>query len=123
MFAFPSYLSFPWSLPLPSLPSISLPANIQRRFLSYILKRSLGKFVKAGGLDAERIQAQISEGRVEIEGLEIDVDVSGSELFQERTMLDKIQHQVYYSCFRWLASRRARRSATADVSGNQCPNP
>lgn len=93
MFAFPSYLSFPWSLPLPSLPSISLPANIQRRFLSYILKRSLGKFVKAGGLDAERIQAQISEGRVEIEGLEIDVDVSGSELFQERTMLDKIQHQ------------------------------
>jgi hypothetical protein len=40
------------------------------------LKRSLGRFVKAGGLDVERIQAQISEGRVEIEGLEVNEDES-----------------------------------------------
>ncbi|WVF72370.1 hypothetical protein IAT40_007185 [Kwoniella sp. CBS 6097] len=71
MFTLPSFLS---SLPfsLPSLPSISLPANIQRRFLSYILKRYLGGFVKHEALDADRIQAQISEGWVEIEGLEVD---------------------------------------------------
>lgn len=74
MFGFPSFLNLPWTLP--SLPSISLPANIQRRFLSYVLKKALGRFVKAGGLDVERIQAQISEGWVEIEGLEVDVDVS-----------------------------------------------
>jgi autophagy-related protein 2 len=76
MFGLPSFMTFPWSLP--SLPSISLPANIQRRFLSYVLKKSLGRFVRAGGLDVERIQAQIGEGWVEIEGLELDTEVSRS---------------------------------------------
>ena len=71
----PAFLSWPFTLA--SLPSISLPANIQRRFLSYVLKRSLGKFVKAGGLDVDRIQAQISEGWIEVEGLELDTEVSG----------------------------------------------
>ncbi|OCF72102.1 hypothetical protein I204_07366 [Kwoniella mangroviensis CBS 8886] len=73
MLSLPAFLT---TLPftLPSLPSISLPANIQRRFLSYVLKRSLGRFVKDEALDAERIQAQLSEGRVEIEGLEIDTN-------------------------------------------------
>ncbi|WVQ98559.1 hypothetical protein IAU59_005685 [Kwoniella sp. CBS 9459] len=71
MFTLPSFLtSLPFSLP--ALPSISLPANIQRRFLSYILKRYLGGFVKHEALNADRIQAQISEGWVEIEGLEVD---------------------------------------------------
>ena len=40
-----------------------------------MLKRTLGKFVKAGGLDVDRIQTQISEGWVEIEGLEVDTEV------------------------------------------------
>ncbi|WRT66888.1 uncharacterized protein IL334_003851 [Kwoniella shivajii] len=73
MFSLPSFLT---TLPftLPSLPSISLPANIQRRFLSYVLKRSLGRFVKGQALDAERIQAQLSEGWVELEGLEVDTN-------------------------------------------------
>nr|XP_019013281.1 uncharacterized protein I206_01346 [Kwoniella pini CBS 10737]OCF52062.1 hypothetical protein I206_01346 [Kwoniella pini CBS 10737] len=71
MFSLPAFLTtFPFTLP--SLPSVSLPANIQRRFLSYVLKRSLGRFVKGEALDAERIQAQLSEGWVEIEGLEVD---------------------------------------------------
>lgn len=60
---------------LPSLPSVSLPANIQRRFLSYILKRSLGRFVVASGFDVERIQAQLSQGAVDLERLEVNVDV------------------------------------------------
>jgi autophagy-related protein 2 len=75
MWSVPSFLSWPFSLP--SLPSISLPANIQRRFLSYVLQRTLGRYVRAGGLDVERIQAQISEGWVEIEGLEVNTEVSG----------------------------------------------
>ena len=74
MFSLPTFLSFPFTLP--SLPSISLPANIQRRFLSYVLKRALGRFIRAGGLDVERIQTQMSEGWVEVEGLELDNDVS-----------------------------------------------
>ncbi|GFZ46386.1 Autophagy-related protein 2 [Saitozyma sp. JCM 24511] len=72
MWSVPSFLSWPFSLP--SLPSISLPANIQRRFLSYVLQRTLGRYVRAGGLDVERIQAQISEGWVEIEGLEVNTE-------------------------------------------------
>lgn len=68
----PAFLSLPFSLP--TLPSISLPANIQRRFLSYVLKRALGRFFRSG-LDVDKIQSQIGEGRVEIEGLVVDEDV------------------------------------------------
>lgn len=75
MFSLPSFLTT-FSFTLPSLPSISLPANIQRRFLSYVLKRTLGRFVSHQALDAERIQAQVSEGWVEIENLEIECSVS-----------------------------------------------
>nr|ODN96840.1 hypothetical protein L204_03549 [Cryptococcus depauperatus CBS 7855] len=71
MISLPSFLTN-FSFSLPSLPSISLPDNIQRRFLSYVLKRTLGRFVAHQALDAERIQAQISEGRVELESLEAD---------------------------------------------------
>lgn len=71
---FPSFLTFPVNLP--SLPSISLPDNIQRRFLSYVLKRTLGRFFIASGFDVERIQAQLGEGRVELERLEVNIDVS-----------------------------------------------
>lgn len=74
----PSFLTFPLSFP--SLPSVSLPANIQRRFLSYVLKRSLGRFVVASGFDVDRIQAQLSQGSVNLEKLEVNVEVSdGSE--------------------------------------------
>lgn len=79
MFSIPAFLSWPFSLP--QLPSISLPANIQRRFLSYVLKRSLGRFVKEGSLDVERIQAQISQGWVEIEHLDVDTAVSTESSF------------------------------------------
>ncbi|EIW70236.1 hypothetical protein TREMEDRAFT_30206 [Tremella mesenterica DSM 1558] len=69
MWSLPTFIAFPFTLP--SLPSISLPANIQRRFLSFILKRTLGRFIKAG-LDVDQIQAQIGEGKIEIESLELD---------------------------------------------------
>lgn len=75
---FPSFLTFPVNLP--TLPSISLPANIQRRFLSYVLKRALGRFFLPSGFDVERIQAQLGEGRVDLERLEVDVDVSIADL-------------------------------------------
>ncbi|BEJ01025.1 hypothetical protein CcaverHIS631_0508820 [Cutaneotrichosporon cavernicola] len=68
---FPSFLTIPVSN---LLPSISLPANIQRRFLSYVLKRALGRFFIASGFDVERIQAQLGEGRVDLERLEVNID-------------------------------------------------
>jgi autophagy-related protein 2 len=72
MFSLPEFLTFPFSLP--SLPSISLPTNIQRRFLSYVLKRALGRFFRSG-LDVDEIQSQMGEGRVELEGLVINEEV------------------------------------------------
>ncbi|GMK55469.1 hypothetical protein CspeluHIS016_0205250 [Cutaneotrichosporon spelunceum] len=67
---FPSFLTFPVSN---LLPSISLPANIQRRLLSYVLKRALGRFFLASGFDVERIQTQLGEGRIDLERLEVNV--------------------------------------------------
>jgi len=73
---FSSFFSYVWTNPFASLPFGSLSTDLQRRFLSWVLRRSLGRFVRAGGLDVGRIQSQIGQGRVEIEGLELDTDVS-----------------------------------------------
>lgn len=88
----PSFLTFPLSFG--SLPSVSLPANIQRRFLSYVLKRSLGRFVVASGFDVERIQAQLSQGSVELEKLEVNVEVGSV-----RERADITGDQLSYSRF------------------------
>ncbi|KAG8693382.1 autophagy- protein 2, partial [Ceratobasidium sp. 395] len=64
---------FLWSfaVPLPTF-GIALPANIQRRFLSFVLKYFLGHLVKPGQLDDHKIDAQIGNGRVEIKDVELD---------------------------------------------------
>ncbi|CCO28540.1 Autophagy-related protein 2 [Rhizoctonia solani AG-1 IB] len=59
------------ALPLPTF-GIALPANIQRRFLSFVLKYFLGHLVKPGQLDDHKIDAQIGSGRVEIKDVELD---------------------------------------------------
>lgn len=65
------------TLPTSYLPSFpSLPQNLQRRFLSYVLKKSLGHLVKDGALDPERIEAQVVTGHVEVKGVELDESVS-----------------------------------------------
>jgi hypothetical protein len=58
-------------------PSLSLPSNVQNRVLSYILRRAVGRFVKAG-LDVDEVQAQLAQGAVELDGLELDPQVGGS---------------------------------------------
>jgi autophagy-related protein 2 len=73
LFSLPSLPALPTSY-LPSLPS--LPQNLQRRFLSFVLKRSLGHLVKAGALDPDRLEAQVVTGHVEVKGVELDEDVS-----------------------------------------------
>ncbi|KAJ8078907.1 autophagy- protein 2 [Marasmius tenuissimus] len=70
---------FPWlSSWLPSLPStdyFSLPSSIQGRFISFILKRSLGHFLKPGQLDPQQIDSQVGSGYIQVNNLELDARV------------------------------------------------
>ncbi|KAG8968948.1 autophagy- protein 2 [Tulasnella sp. 419] len=64
-----------WGIPpftLPSFANLALPANIQRRFLSFLLKRTLGHLVKPGQLDINQIETQMGNGWVEIKDIELD---------------------------------------------------
>ncbi|KAH8920952.1 hypothetical protein BT69DRAFT_1283572 [Atractiella rhizophila] len=62
MFSFPSLLS----------------THLQRRFLSFLLKRALGKLVKGGEIEMDKVEADLGKGRVAVRDLEIEV---GGELF------------------------------------------
>ena len=57
------------------IPSFTPPVSIQRRFISFVLKRSLGHLVKPGQLDVEQVDAQLGKGFVEIRSVELDVEV------------------------------------------------
>ena len=123
MWSLPTFLTFPFTLP--SLPSISLPANVQRRFLSYVLKRTLGRFIKAG-FDVERIQAQIGDGRVEIDGLQLDEAVSilspvVSRLTSKRRSTDssRLPYPYVFPRGPWPKSRLNYRSPTS--GRGRCP--
>ncbi|KAI0780919.1 hypothetical protein BD413DRAFT_660017 [Trametes elegans] len=66
---------FPWSLSwLPSLPSIdlSLPSGIQKRFISFALRQSLGHLLKPGQLDVQQVDSQIGSGYVQVRDLELN---------------------------------------------------
>lgn len=70
-----SFFQLPFQIPSISLPSIALPASIQRRFIGFVLRRSLGNFVKPGQLDGDQVNAQLGSGFVEINDLELDGEV------------------------------------------------
>lgn len=74
--SFLSSFTFPaWSsIPVPSIGSY-IPENIQKRLVSYLLQRTLGKFVKQDGLQLEGIEAAINQGRISLTGLQIDTEV------------------------------------------------
>ncbi|KAI5899365.1 uncharacterized protein SCHCODRAFT_02483354 [Schizophyllum commune H4-8] len=60
---------------LPEIPSLNfaLPtSSIQQRFISFVLKKSLGHFLKPGQLDAHQIESQIGSGYVHVNDLELD---------------------------------------------------
>ncbi|KAH7922102.1 putative peripheral membrane protein [Leucogyrophana mollusca] len=60
-----------WFSGLPSF-DFALPSGIQRRFFSFILKRSLGHLLKPGQLDLHQIDSQIGSGYVQVKDLELD---------------------------------------------------
>ncbi|OBZ75363.1 Autophagy-related protein 2 [Grifola frondosa] len=61
---------------LPALPSIdfSLPSGIQRRFISFALRKFLGHLLKPGQLDTQQVDAQIGSGYVQVRDLELNND-------------------------------------------------
>ncbi|KAJ6547632.1 hypothetical protein B0H19DRAFT_1221605 [Mycena capillaripes] len=67
---------------LPGLPSISfaLPASIQRRFISFVLKKSLGHLLKPGQLDIDQIDSQIGSGYVQVNDLQLNSQAINSAL-------------------------------------------
>ncbi|KAK2466861.1 hypothetical protein APHAL10511_001119 [Amanita phalloides] len=59
---------------LPGLPSVNfaVPSSLQGRFVSFVLKKCLGHFLKPGQLDARQIESQIGSGFVQINDLELN---------------------------------------------------
>jgi len=55
--------------------NFSIPASIQGRFLSFILKKTLGHFLKPGQLDYHQIDSQIGSGYVQVNDLELNQEV------------------------------------------------
>jgi len=62
---------------LPGLPSIdfALPSSIQRRFISFALKKSLGRILRPGQLEVHQLDSQIESGYVQLKDLELDSEV------------------------------------------------
>jgi autophagy-related protein 2 len=72
---------------LPELPNLNLnlnltlPTSIQGRFLSFVLKKTLGKFFKPGQLDVRQIDSQIGSGFVQVNELELEHEVCNANLY------------------------------------------
>ncbi|KAH9063334.1 hypothetical protein EDB87DRAFT_1603168 [Lactarius vividus] len=62
---------FPSWFTLPTF-DVSIFPNLQRKFVSFILKRFLGHLLKPGQLDIEQIDSAIGSGNVTINDLELD---------------------------------------------------
>lgn len=65
-----------WLPSLPTINIITLPAAIQGRFLSFLLRKCLGRFLKPGQLDHYQIDSQIGSGYVQVNQLELNPEVS-----------------------------------------------
>jgi autophagy-related protein 2 len=65
---------------LPILPTVdlALPSGIQRRFISFVLKRLLGHFLEPGQLDVNQVDSQIGSGFVQVKDLRLDPEVRPS---------------------------------------------
>ena len=84
---------FPFNLTLPSLQNLGPPLSIQRRFISFLLKRCLGHLLKPGQLDINQIEAQFGDGVVEVRDLELDNSVCCYALIPFLFIDDSTGHQ------------------------------
>lgn len=76
-FFLPSFLSG-WDLA--SVSAFSLSGNLQKRILSYLLKRTLGHLVDGGQLDLANIDAGIGSGRIEVRNVQLDANAINKRL-------------------------------------------
>jgi autophagy-related protein 2 len=77
MFSFLSAFSLPTLSNFTTyIPGLSLPDNLQKRLVSFVLRRTLGRFVQHDGLLSERVDAQVSSGKLKIQRLDLDHAVS-----------------------------------------------
>ena len=51
-----------------------------RRFLQFLLRRALGKYLRAGDLDLDQIEVKLDSGCLEIKSVLIDCDVLNKDL-------------------------------------------
>ncbi len=73
----PSFLTG-WDLSAVS--AYSLSANLQKRILSYLLKRTLGHLVDGGHLDLAQIDAGIGSGRIEVRNIQLHAEAINRQL-------------------------------------------
>ena len=69
--------NMPWySSWIPDFPNINFGIpGIQGRFVSFVLRKTLGHFLKPGQLDSHQIDSQIGSGYVQINDLELSPEV------------------------------------------------
>ena len=74
--------NMPWySSWIPDFPSINFGIpGIQGRFVSFVLKKTLGHLLKPGQLDSHQIDSQIGSGYVQISDLELNPEVCLSSM-------------------------------------------
>ncbi|SCV67192.1 BQ2448_5838 [Microbotryum intermedium] len=84
------------SISLPSLPFPSLPTKLQHRLLAFLLRRSIGKFVK-GQFDDESIEADLGNGLVKLQALELDSEVRVVSRPPSASLLSEVTGQSPWS--------------------------
>ncbi|KAH7871768.1 uncharacterized protein C8R40DRAFT_529797 [Lentinula edodes] len=83
-----------WLPSLPSISSFAVPSSIQRRFISFVLKRSLGHLLKPGQLDVEQIDSQIGSGYVQVNDLQLDNNAINSIVSQTGLPLELVDSSL-----------------------------
>ncbi|KAJ3809145.1 hypothetical protein F5876DRAFT_44505 [Lentinula aff. lateritia] len=83
-----------WLPSLPSISSFAVPSSIQRRFISFVLKRFLGHLLKPGQLDVEQIDAQIGSGYVQVNDLQLDHNAINSIVSQSGLPLELVDSSL-----------------------------
>ncbi|KAF8163360.1 hypothetical protein B0H34DRAFT_764867 [Crassisporium funariophilum] len=68
-----------WIASLPSL-NLTIPASVQGRFISFVLKKTLGHLLKPGQLNHHQIDSQIGSGYVQVNDLELDPEAFNTYL-------------------------------------------
>lgn len=93
------------TLSLDALPTVWLPRDLQRRVLSFILRRALGGLVKTGGLDAERLDLGLRAGSLVIDALDLNEEVGPCAALLPRFSIPRLSFSEELLSFGSLSTR------------------